>query len=326
MTKKLLSAILRRVRRRFPAGSIVRFICWLMDHDVLDEKTAYKLFAGHGYYLLRKHFYLPIPDEGDLPYSIHSDLVGVEMNDRASLAFYEDVLARYKSEFNAYPIHQTEDPRQYYLLNGSFMAIDGNLYYSLIRHLKPKRVVEIGSGNSTLLAAAAILENKREATVETELVCIEPYPNAVLQGGVPGVHQLIAKKVQDVGLDIFESLCGGDILFIDSTHVLRSGGDVWWEYCEILPRLRSGVYVHIHDISLPKPYPRVYFDSHLYWNEQYVLQAFLTFNSKFEVIWPGNYLMTKYVGTMRERFSPEYVLMREKYPDSEPASFWMRVR
>jgi hypothetical protein len=143
--------------------------------------------------------------------------------------------------------------------------------------------------------------------------------------GVPGLSEVIEKKVQDVDLDLFASLQGG-ILFIDSTHALRAGGDVQLEYCEILPRLAGGVLVHIHDISLSRPYPRVYFEkNNYYWNEQYLLQAFLAFNSKFEVVWPGNYMMLKYPDQISRVF-PEYHTMRESFPSSEPTSFWIRAK
>ncbi|MGH9903790.1 MAG: class I SAM-dependent methyltransferase, partial [Pyrinomonadaceae bacterium] len=141
----------------------------------------------------------------------------------------------------------------------------------------------------------------------------------------PGLSELIEKRVQDVDLSVFTSLEANDILFIDSTHALRAGGDVQLEFCEIMPRLAPGVLVHVHDISLPRAYPRVYFDQRLYWNEQYLLQAFLTFNRRFEVIWPGNYMALRYPERIREFFF-EYQDMRAAYPSSEPTSFWMRVR
>jgi hypothetical protein len=157
-----------------------------------------------------------------------------------------------------------------------------------------------------------------------ELTIIDPYPSAVLRQGVPNVSRLIEDKIQNVSLGTFTSLASGDILFIDSSHVLREGGDVQFEYCEILPRLAPGVVVHIHDISLPRSYPNVYFDQHLYWNEQYLLQAFLAFNSRFEVIWAGNYTMLKYPDRVCAVF-PEYHVMRETFPSAEPSSFWIRA-
>lgn len=295
-----------------------------MAKGLADDNLLYNIFYKYGFHFLRKNYYLPIPEESDISYMKQSELVGIDMNENLSFNLLTDVIAKYKGEFNEFPINQT-DNLNYYLLNGSFMAIDGNVYYSLIRFLKPKKIVEIGAGYSTLLASKAILKNKEGSEESTQLICIEPYPGDILTN-LSGLSKLMVHKVQDIGLDFFESLGPGDILFIDSSHALRSGGDVWWEYCEILPRLASGVYVHIHDISLPKPYPRVYFDNHTYWNEQYLLQAFLTFNSKFEVIWGGNYLMCKYPEKIRAAFLPEYDFMRTSYPSSEPTSFWIKVR
>ena len=293
---------------------------------VFIRKIVSPLFSRLGYHLLRKSYYLPIPEEGDLIYQTDSKLVGIEMNENVSFDLIDNVLNRYKNEFLSLPVKKTEDPDEFYLLNGSFMAVDGNVYYSLIRQLKPKRIIEIGIGMSSLLASAAIRQNAVEEHAETRLTLIDPYPNKALVGGLAEAAELKVKKIQDIELDFFEALEANDILFIDSSHTLRSGGDVWYEYCEILPRLSSGVYIHIHDISLPNPYPKVYFDSELFWNEQYLLQAFLTYNSRFEVVWGGNYLMTKYPEQMRKAFSPEYDLMRKEYPSSEPSSLWMRVR
>jgi hypothetical protein len=175
------------------------------------------------------------------------------------------------------------------------------------------------------LAAAACRQNLNKNGETTTLIAIEPFPGKTLKKGLPGLSKLIQGKVQKVEFQLFTSLAAGDMLFIDSSHVLRSGGDVQQEYCEILPRLAPGVLVHLHDISLPKPYPRVYFETQLYFNEQYLLQAFLCFNSRFEVIWPGNYMMLKYPESVLKIF-PEYQEMRKFYPSSEPSSFWIRAR
>jgi hypothetical protein len=134
---------------------------------------------------------------------------------------------------------------------------------------------------------------------------------------------VLPKKVQEIPLEFFADLEGGDILFVDSSHALRSGGDVWWEYCEILPRLKPGVLVHVHDISLPRPYPRVYFEQKLFWTEQYLLQAFLCYNRRFEVVWAGNYFDTRHPGRLQELF-PVFADMKLRFPQSEPSSFWIR--
>lgn len=296
-------------------------------HDPASKCHA--AFYRLGYHLLAKHFYLPIPDDTDELDNFwveSSALVGVDMNDTAGIEIMEKFAPRYLPEFRTmFPIEGPLKPPGFYLINGGYMAIDAHVYYCLIRHHKPSRIVEIGNGNSTLLAIAASKKNEEETGQRPKLTSIDPYPWSIFRQGYAGLDDLIVKRVQDVPLSLFEQLEAGDILFIDSSHVIRSGNDVHYEYLEILPRLKPGVLVHVHDISLPKPYPKVYYDNHLYWNEQYLLQAFLLFNDRFEVIWPGNYLMLKYPERMLAVF-PEFQRMRQDYPMSEPTAFWMRVK
>jgi hypothetical protein len=205
------------------------------------------------------------------------------------------------------------------------MAGDGNVYYSLIRHLKPRRIVEVGSGNSTLLASHAIEKCAQEYPgFCCDLIAIEPHPADYLVN-IAALTELRRVRLQQTDLAFFETLEAGDILFIDSSHVLKSGGDVWYAYCEIIPRLKPGIYVHLHDISLPKPYPAVYHDAHIYWNEQYILQALLTGNKRLEVVWAGTYLFKRHCERMQQLFAPEFEQMRSLYPQAEPSSFWLRV-
>ena len=325
----------RRVARRLIHGSAVLSGRWaaraLSRWPAPDAERAVRAaFAGSGFHLLRKHYYLPIPDEADLSgfQERLSGLPGVEMNDRGALELLETVFPRYMDEFRAaVPLKAPPGagPAAFHLINGTFMAVDAQVYYALIRHGKPRRIVEIGGGNSSVLAGMACERNRAEDGRAPRLTVVEPYPGEALGKGFPGLSGLVAAKVQDADPSLFSTLSAGDILFIDSSHVLRAGGDVQLEYLEILPRLAPGVLVHVHDISLPKPYPRVYFEQGLYWNEQYLLQAFLAFNARFEVLWPGNYMMIRYPERVCAAF-PEYHAMRREYPQSEPSSFWMRVR
>lgn len=311
--------------------AVVLPVCWLVSLvlRVLPGNMAHGVFDRHGFHLLRKHYFLPVPDAEDLGagfWDSRSELVGVDMNDEEALHLVEQVLPPYLREFSlAFPLHESAGRPGFHLINGTFMAGDAHVYYGLVRHLRPGRIVEIGSGASTLVAAAACQRNLAEGGPPTELVAIEPFPVASLRQGVAGLTRLIEDRVQNVGAGFFSSLQPGDILFIDSSHVLRSGGDVQMEYCEVLPRLAPGVLVHVHDISLPKPYPRVYFDQQLYWNEQYLLQALLSFNPRYEVLWPGSYLALKYPDRMAAAFTG-YREMRESFPLAEPSSFWIRVR
>ena len=294
-------------------------------------RVAEPCFSWLGFHLIPKHFYQPVPEQVDLNdhfFQTNSELVGVDINEKAVLNYLDTGIVPMLQEFRRlFPLYEKNRSyqEQFYLINGAYMAIDAHVYYATLRHLKPKRIIEIGGGNSSLLAVQACKENQAQDAKSTRLTIIDPYPEDKLKEALTGVAEVIEKKVQDVDLAFFSELEAKDVLFIDSSHVLRSGGDVQYEYLEILPRLRSGVFVHIHDISLPKPYPKVYADNKLFWNEQYLLQAFLAFNSKFEIVWPGNYMMIKFPDKIQEIF-PEFQEMRKHFPQSEPSGFWMKVR
>jgi Methyltransferase domain len=284
--------------------------------DVLDRA---------GYDVVHRQFDSPIPDATELGsdfWTHESDLVGVSIDERNALRFLENVVVPTLPEFRAaFPLHGAE-ARQFWLVNGSFMAGDAHVYWAILRRA-PRRVFEIGAGNSTVLAATAAVRNRADGH-ETEVVAIDPYPRPALQG-LDGLSRLLPQKVQDVDPELFLELDDGDVLFIDSSHVLRMGGDVEAEYLEILPRLRPGVFVHVHDINLPRQYQRTYFDSGTYWNEQALLQAFLAFNSRFEVVWPGAFMALRHSEAL-EVIRPELDAMNAVYPDAVPSSFWMRVR
>lgn len=295
----------------------------------MPGNPAHGIFYPHGLHLLPKHFYLPIPDDGDQLdefWTTPSEMVGVEMNDAAQLALMKDVLPRHLAEFREqFSVTDAKERTEFYLLNGSYMAVDAHVYYSLIRETKPKRIVEIGTGYSTILACHAGKLNKEQYGFAPVITAIDPYPWEVFKDGLAGLDEVVPKKVQDVPLDVFTSLEAGDILFIDSTHALRSGSDVQYEFLEILPRLKPGVLVHVHDVSLPMPYPKVYYDTQTYWNEQYLLQAFLAYSSRFEVVWAGNYMLINHPDVTLETF-PEFKLMKDKWTSSEPTAFWMRSK
>jgi predicted O-methyltransferase YrrM len=295
----------------------------------LPGNPAHDIFYANGLHLLPKHFYLPIPDDSDELddfWTTPSEMAGIDAHDAAQLALMKNTFPRYLGEFRSqFPITEADKFGDFFLLNGSYMAVDAHVYYSLIRQTNPERIVEIGCGYSTVLACAAARRNQQEFGRFPVITAIDPYPWEIFREGYPGVNEVVAKKVQDVPLHVFTSLKAGDMLFIDSTHALRSGSDVQYEFLEILPRLAPGVLVHVHDVSLPLPYPKVYYDTQTYWNEQYLLQAFLVYNSRFEVVWAGNYMLLNHRDAMLETF-PEFKLMREKWTSSEPSAFWMRSK
>jgi len=184
----------------------------------------------------------------------------------------------------------------------------------MIRHFQPRLIIEVGSGFSSLVAAEAIAKNKNSA-----LICIEPFPLDFLRQGFRGLHSLIEKKAEDIELDFFSQLESGDILFIDSSHTVKIGGDVNYLFLEVLPRLKPGVIVHVHDIFLPFDYRRDWvMDELRFWSEQYLLQAFLSFNSEFEVLMANAYLAHRWMGELKATFTNS--------PWWGGGSFWMRRR
>jgi hypothetical protein len=305
---------------------IIRYAFWLIRRcDMRSEMK--RIEAQSGKHVVIRHYYSPVPDPDDFGPGFWDEstaMQGVRIEDALCLHMLEDVFSKYLNEFRErYPIHKPDaDFGGFHLINGVYMAVDAHVYYAIVREFRPARIVEIGSGMSTQLAVDAMAENAKDGRAGT-ITAIEPYPSDFLRS-LASIN-LLESKLQEVDLARFATLEANDILFIDSTHVLREGNDVQLEYLEILPRLNDGVIVHIHDISLPKRYPKVYFDTGMYWNEQYLLQAFLAFNHRFEIIWPGNYMMMNYPDRMRTLF-PEIADMRREFPSSEPSAFWMRTR
>jgi len=290
---------------------------------LIDSNKVFSFLQKLGYHITPNHFYYPIPDTTKLRdnlWSKHSDLAGISVNESRQLELLSLFEAGFKNEYEQFPRSKTGKPYDYYLGNVNFESVDAEILYCIIRHFKPGRIYEIGSGFSTYLSAQAVLKNAEEQNGhQCELVAIDPYPNEALKGGFPGLSRLIVREVEDVPLSEFKKLEENDILFIDSSHVLKIGNDVQYEYLEILPRLNKGVLVHIHDIFLPAEYPKKWIkELHRFWSEQYLLQAFLAFNSSFEVLWAGSYIHLNHPEKLARAFGS---YSRGK---TLPGSFWMR--
>ena len=203
----------------------------------------------------------------------------------------------------------------FYLDNGSFGPGDAELYYLLIRNTRPKKIIEIGSGFSTLLAVKAITKNSEEGFI-TELTCIEPYEKSWLDQ-LPGIT-VIRERVEKMNLSLFHSLQENDILFIDSSHIIRPENDVLFIYMQLLPSLNAGVRIHIHDIFSPRHYRADWLTKmYRFWNEQYLLEAFLYNNSAFRILYSLNYLKNDFYAETR------HTLMHIT-ADDEPSSFWLQ--
>lgn len=303
---------------RFIAG----FIAFVLPRKIMQEKQNFKTWEKHGYHVTPNHFYEPIPDTRGLSNTLwdkNSDMIGINLNVQKQMDLLLKFSDRFKNEYESIPREKPSVPYQYYLSNGQYEFVDGAILYCMVRYFKPKRIFEIGSGNSTYLSAQAIQKNGLDRGDNCSLVAYEPYPNAILIKGFPGLSKLVKMKIEDIPLSEFEQLKENDILFIDSSHVLKIGGDVKYELLEILPRLNKGVIIHFHDIFLPAEYPRDWILKRFqFWTEQYLLQAFLAFNDSFEVLWAGHYMHLTYPEKLNETFS---------YYDKNkllPGSFWIR--
>ena len=203
--------------------------------------------------------------------------------------------------------------------NGYFDGLDAAFYYALIRELKPRRIIEIGSGFSTRIAARAAARNIGEGS-PVELTCVEPFPEPRLTSASLPIT-LVRERVEHVPMTLFESLQANDVLLIDSSHVARFGGDVTREFLEILPRLQEGVWVHVHDIFFPHDYPADWLMKVRHaWNEQYFLEAFLKFNRAFAPAFAAHWLWSDHRHELDASW-PASVL-RAIGPQG-PASFWM---
>ena len=275
----------------------------------------FPVWERHGFHVTPVHFYQPIPDTQSLPESLWnrpSELVGIDMNDAMQLDLLRNHFPKFRHEYEQFPTEPTGERGRFYFNNGLFDGTDALVAYCMIRHFQPRLIIEVGSGFSSLVAAEAIARNENSA-----LICIEPFPLDFLRQGFPGLHSLIEKKVEDIDLEFFSQLDSGDILFIDSSHTVKIGGDVNFLFLEVLPRLKPGVLVHFHDIFLPFDYRRDWvMDELRFWTEQYLLQAFLSFNSEFEVLMANSYLAHRYMEDFKAAFSNS--------PSWGGGSFWMR--
>lgn len=273
-----------------------------------------KLFVPPG------HFYSPIVDPAEILkrenriFSDKKDIRGIDLREQFQIAFVDRV-AKYSADlpFTA----QKVDGLRYFYKNNAFAYGDAIVLATMLREFQPRRLIEVGSGYSS-----ALMLDVNELFLDGMVHCafIDPYTDLVkslvgTNGG--GNFEIIEDIVQDIPLAKFRDLKAGDILFIDSTHIVKTGSDVLHHIENILPSLASGVIIHFHDICYPFEYPRNWvIGLNLSWNEVYYLRAFLTDNPHYEILFFNNFMARKH---------PE--LMRQKVPlfmQDSGSSFWFR--
>jgi hypothetical protein len=233
------------------------------------------------------HFYSPLPSEEEVAAAFAGPgygppFPGLELDDAAQFALLKEFAGYYPD----LPFPETPAPgRRFHLANPSYGHHDACVLYCMVRHLRPRRIVEVGCGYSS----AAILDlNDALFGGRLELTFIDPYLSLLRSLLLPGESNpatLIEKPVQEVPNSVFEALEADDILFIDTSHVSKVGSDVNHLFFKVLPALRPGVCVHIHDVTGNFEYPRDWFGKGRAWNELYLLRAFLMYNREFRVMY-----------------------------------------
>ena len=235
------------------------------------------------------HFYSPVVDpeearrdEPRLWPAEPAPVAGIDFDDASHRAILDTLFPALYPAFD-YPEQGAGDEEltAFYVRNSQFSWLDARALFVLFRHWRPRRVVEVGSGYSTLLMADI---NRRFLDGAARITSIEPFPRPFLAQMSDRI-ELLEMRVQDVPFAVFETLGAGDVLFIDSSHVAKTGSDVNFLYFEIVPRLARGVRIHVHDIFLPMEYPREWvIDENRSWNEQYLVRALLMHSGRLRVV------------------------------------------
>lgn len=319
--------ILKKIfnKLKLPADIIFSFI--LIPASVI--MFLYRKFGSHklpfskkilnyiGIFPITNHYYEPQFNFSQLKRSLYKNrsFPGIDFNLKKQLKNLS--LLTYKNELIELNLEKKSPNYNFNIKNNFFENGDAEIYYQLIRHLKPKNILEIGSGHSTLIALEAIKKNKSVNKIETKIICVEPYENKWLD------HlniKILRKKIENLDESYYLALEKNDILFIDSSHIIRPQGDVLKIFFEIVPKLKKGTIVHVHDIFTPKDYPEKWLiEQNKFWNEQYIVEALMMNKNKYEI-----YLMLNYLK------NNAYEELRKKCPylknNYEPSSLYIKIK
>lgn len=266
------------------------------------------------------HFYSPIVDTVELAkrrkavFDRNQAPVDIDMREAEQRA----LLARLKPHYDRLPFaDERRDGLRYQYVNGAFSYGDAIILACLLMELRPKQIVEIGSGHSSCVTLDV---NDLFLDGSTEVTFVEPYPDLLHSLMKPGDRErypVIATPVQDLDLSVIDRLSAGDILFIDSTHVAKAGSDVNFEFFTILPRLKPGVYIHFHDMFYPFEYPESwFFEENRSWNELYLMRAFLAGNRDYEIVFFNHF--------MQLRHGAEMAALMPDFSKNCGGSLWLR--
>lgn len=268
----------------------------------------------------RGHYYSPLPDIAEVR-SRAKVLFRKDVDLRPSIDLRADAqyslladLAQYYNDFD-WPEQPSPD-RRFYLSNRYFGHGDAIVLYAMLRHLKPRRVIEVGSGFSSALMLDT---DERFLGSRARFTFVEPFPQrllSLLRGSDRKRIQVIQYQVQELPISLFQALEPNDILFVDSSHVSKIGSDVNFIFFDILPALRPGVVLHFHDVIWPFEYPEQWILEGRAWNEAYLLRAFLQYNRHFEIL-----LFNSFLGHAFRSFLEESLPI---FMNDTGGSLWLR--
>lgn len=252
-----------------------------------------KVLKQIGIFPIRNHYYEPqfIYDNKNFILKKNRNLPGINLKIQQQLKFLKKL--NFSEELISLEMNNFSPSYKFNINNNFFSRGDAEIYYQIIRFLKPKNIIEIGSGYSTLIALEAAKKNKEVNNLSTKIMCIEPFENSWLKRF--NLH-FLKKKIEDIDIKkITNKLSKGDILFIDSSHIIRPDGDVLKIFLEILPQLKKGVVVHFHDIFTPKNYLEKWLKKDiLFWNEQYLLETLISNSNNYQILCSLNFLKHKF--------------------------------
>ena len=270
------------------------------------------------------HYYSPVPSlrEIDADASRIFDqslrpLPGIELNADAQLVLLE----QFGGYYTEHPFPETPRPDcRYFFDNYWYDRSDALFLYSFIRHFRPSRIVEIGSGFSS---AVMLDTNERFMDRRMRLTFVEPESGRLrklLKADDQQAVTIVERRIQQIDPSIIEQLDPNDILFVDSSHVSKAGSDVNHILFELLPRLKPGVLVHFHDVRFPFEYPKEWFELGVSWNEAYILRAFLQFNKEFPIVFWNDYMVKFHADAVRRRMP----MCVERLSFGVNGSLWLR--
>lgn len=227
-------------------------------------------------------------------------------------------LAGYAAELTEVPQEMPDGSPRFHWRNDFWTGLDALVQYAIVRDAKPRRVIETGCGWSSLLLAQALEANEAEGSPRASVDQIDPFPRRELLRALPSHWRLHETILQRAPLSLFEELGEKDICFYDGSHVAKPASDVVWFLSEVLPRVKSGALIHVHDVFWPGEYPDEWiFGRDQTWNEQYVMQAFLMFNSDFRPFVANCMLQVEFPDRIADLF-PDFPT------ETGTSSCWMR--